>query len=115
MPLQWGGKERAVDFFDVKGDIEALLAPMSASFVPAEHPALHPGRCARVELDGRPSASSANCIRAGARATSCRRRPCCSNSISTPCWRPGAGFAARQRQRRRDIARWWPAQVSHAR
>ncbi len=53
-PPQWGLKERAVDFFDVKGDLEALLAPRVARFVPAEHPALHPGRSARVELDGRP-------------------------------------------------------------
>ncbi len=51
--VQWATKERAVDFFDVKGDIEALLAPRQASFVPAEHPALHPGRSARVEVDGR--------------------------------------------------------------
>ncbi len=52
-PLQWGAKERAVDFFDVKGDIEALLAPRGARFVPAAHPALHPGRCAAIEIDGR--------------------------------------------------------------
>lgn len=52
--LQWGGKDRAVDFFDVKGDVEALLAPRRATFVAAEHPALHPGRSARVELDGQP-------------------------------------------------------------
>ncbi|MDB6001825.1 MAG: phenylalanyl-tRNA synthetase subunit beta, partial [Rhizobacter sp.] len=50
---QWGRAERAVDFFDVKGDVQALLAPIGARFVPAEHPALHPGRCARVEVDGR--------------------------------------------------------------
>jgi phenylalanyl-tRNA synthetase beta chain len=50
--LQWGAKERAVDFFDLKGDIEALLAPRQPRFVPDTHPALHPGRCARVELDG---------------------------------------------------------------
>jgi phenylalanyl-tRNA synthetase beta chain len=50
---QWGLPERMVDFFDVKGDIEALLAPRRAVFVAAEHPALHPGRCARVEIDGR--------------------------------------------------------------
>ena len=49
---QWARKERAVDFFDVKGDIELLLAPRVARFVPASHPALHPGRCARVEVDG---------------------------------------------------------------
>ncbi|MFZ5522177.1 MAG: phenylalanine--tRNA ligase subunit beta [Pseudomonadota bacterium] len=50
--LQWGTAERAVDFFDVKGDIEAWLAPRAVRFMPAEHPALHPGRCARVELGG---------------------------------------------------------------
>jgi phenylalanyl-tRNA synthetase beta chain len=51
--LQWGEKDRPVDFFDVKGDVEALLAPRQAHFVPASHPALHPGRCARVECAGR--------------------------------------------------------------
>ncbi len=50
--LQWAVKDRSVDFFDLKGDIEALLAPRAARFVPAEHPARHPGRCARIELDG---------------------------------------------------------------
>jgi len=50
--VQWGSKERGVDFFDLKGDIEALLAPGRVSFAPAEHPAMHPGRCARVVLDG---------------------------------------------------------------
>ena len=50
---QWGTAERGVDFFDVKGDVQALLAPLQASFVAAEHPALHPGRSARVELAGR--------------------------------------------------------------
>ena len=50
--LQWGQKERPVDFFDLKGDVEAMLAPRTAVFVPAEHPALHPGRSAHVEVDG---------------------------------------------------------------
>lgn len=50
--LQWGIAERVSDFYDVKGDVEALLAPLHARFVPAEHPALHPGRCAAVELEG---------------------------------------------------------------
>jgi phenylalanyl-tRNA synthetase beta chain len=52
--LQWASKERAVDFFDVKGDVEALFAPKAVSFVAASHPAMHPGRSARIELDGRP-------------------------------------------------------------
>jgi phenylalanyl-tRNA synthetase beta chain len=50
---QWGMSTRLVDFFDVKGDVEALFAPRVVRFVKAEHPALHPGRSARVELDGR--------------------------------------------------------------
>jgi phenylalanyl-tRNA synthetase beta chain len=50
---QWGLAARAVDFFDVKADVEALFAPRIARFVKADHPALHPGRSARIELDGR--------------------------------------------------------------
>ncbi len=50
--LQWGRAEAKVDFYDVKGDVEALLAPRKPVFEPAEHPAMHPGRCARVLLDG---------------------------------------------------------------
>ncbi len=52
-PLQWGVKERGADFFDLKGDVEALLAPRRARFTGASHPALHPGRSAQVEIDGR--------------------------------------------------------------
>jgi phenylalanyl-tRNA synthetase beta chain len=50
--LQWAARERAVDFYDLKGDIESLLAPRRVRFVPAPHPALHPGRSARVEVGG---------------------------------------------------------------
>ena len=49
---QWGLATRMVDFFDVKGDVEALFAPRVARFVAAAHPALHPGRSARIEVDG---------------------------------------------------------------
>lgn len=52
-PQQWSAKERPTDFFDAKADVEALLAPREARFVAAAHPAMHPGRCARVMLDGR--------------------------------------------------------------
>ncbi|NIM43638.1 MAG: phenylalanine--tRNA ligase subunit beta [Hydrogenophaga sp.] len=51
--LQWGESERTADFFDAKGDVEALLAPRRAEFRAAEHPAMHPGRSAAVWLDGR--------------------------------------------------------------
>jgi phenylalanyl-tRNA synthetase beta chain len=49
---QWASAERSVDFFDVKGDVQALLAPLQPSFAMVEHPAFHPGRSARVLLDG---------------------------------------------------------------
>ena len=51
-PEQWGAAARRVDFFDVKADVEALFAPRNLQFAKTEHPALHPGRCAVVSLDG---------------------------------------------------------------
>jgi phenylalanyl-tRNA synthetase beta chain len=50
---QWGVKPpRGVDFFDLKRDLENLLAPAVASLVAAPHPALHPGRAARILVGG---------------------------------------------------------------
>ena len=51
--LQWGRKDQSVDFYDVKGDVEALLAPLKARFAPGSHPAMHPGRCAQVVIDSK--------------------------------------------------------------
>lgn len=57
-PEQWGVAERDTDFFDVKSDIEALLALTAAlpafRFKPMAHPALHPGQAAVIERAGRP-------------------------------------------------------------
>jgi len=56
-PQQWGEPARAMDFFDLKGDVEALLALTGSddwTFRAAEHPALHPGQTARVERAGEP-------------------------------------------------------------
>jgi phenylalanyl-tRNA synthetase beta chain len=50
-PEQWGIKARPADFFDVKGDVEALLAlggQRQFGFRPAHHPALHPGQTAEI-------------------------------------------------------------------
>ena len=54
-PEQWGMAKRQVDFFDVKKDLETLFGSKAQDlrFVAAEHPALHPGRSARIELDGK--------------------------------------------------------------
>ncbi len=49
---QWGAPTRNADFYDVKGDLEALFAPRSLRFERVNHPALHPGRAATVLLDG---------------------------------------------------------------
>ncbi len=53
---QWGMPPRTVDLFDVKSDIEALIALTGRSqdwrFRPAEHPALHPGMTAEILFDG---------------------------------------------------------------
>ena len=51
--LQWARKSAGVDFYDAKGDVEALLSPRKATFKAAAHPAMHPGRCASIWLDGR--------------------------------------------------------------
>ncbi|MBE0613751.1 MAG: phenylalanine--tRNA ligase subunit beta [Burkholderiales bacterium] len=50
-PDQWGVAERKVDFYDVKADVESLLAPASVRYERAVHPALHPGRAATILLD----------------------------------------------------------------
>ena len=52
---QWGSPARPVDFFDVKGDVEALLAlggRRQFVFRPARYPALHPGQAAEILLAG---------------------------------------------------------------
>ncbi|MEJ5988594.1 phenylalanine--tRNA ligase subunit beta [Ramlibacter sp. PS3R-8] len=51
--LQWARKAGHGDFYDMKGDVQALLAPLQAEFAPAAHPAMHPGRCAAIRVGGR--------------------------------------------------------------
>ncbi|HWP01223.1 MAG TPA: phenylalanine--tRNA ligase subunit beta [Methylococcus sp.] len=52
---QWGERSRPVDFFDVKGDLEALLALTgcdSFRFESGMRPALHPGQTAVIGIEG---------------------------------------------------------------
>ncbi|MFP5420865.1 MAG: phenylalanine--tRNA ligase subunit beta [Gammaproteobacteria bacterium] len=53
----WAHGRDDVDFYDVKADVEALLASAGAgdsfTFVPGEHAALHPGQTACIEREGR--------------------------------------------------------------
>ena len=50
VPEQWASATRAVDFFDVKGDLERVLDPLHFVTEAAKHPALHPGRSAQIYL-----------------------------------------------------------------
>ena len=56
IPEQWASKARNVDFYDLKGDVERLLAlrgdDRDVAFEPLELPYLHPGQAARVLIDG---------------------------------------------------------------
>jgi len=53
---QWDADKRQVDFFDLKGDLEAVLAltadPASFSFEKSENSVLHPGQSAKVLRNG---------------------------------------------------------------
>lgn len=57
LPEQWGVPARPLDFFDVKGDVERLLALRGADpapvFEPATLPWLHPGAAAVIKLQDR--------------------------------------------------------------
>ncbi|MBC3411331.1 phenylalanine--tRNA ligase subunit beta [Pseudomonas sp. SWRI51] len=57
LPEGWANGRDAIDFFDVKADVEALLGYSGAldafTFTSGKHPALHPGQTARIERDGK--------------------------------------------------------------
>ncbi|MBI5782759.1 MAG: phenylalanine--tRNA ligase subunit beta, partial [Gammaproteobacteria bacterium] len=56
MAEQWGVSRRPIDFHDVQADVEALLVlagiGQGARFQPGQHPALHPGQTAEIQLEG---------------------------------------------------------------
>jgi len=51
---QWSASKVATDFFDVKGDVEALLemSGVEAAFRAESHSALHPGQMAAILVEG---------------------------------------------------------------
>ena len=55
-PEQWAEVTRRVDYYDLKADLEAVLALTGNeggfTFEPAEHPSLHPGQSARLRRGG---------------------------------------------------------------
>lgn len=56
LPEQWGDSARGVDLFDIKSDLQAMFDLTGAGgefdFTSAVHPALRPGRAARVGRNG---------------------------------------------------------------
>lgn len=110
LPEGWANGRDGVDFFDAKADVEAVLASAGAlgdfSFVPGEHPALHPGQTASSGKGGwsatwvryirnwrRNSTSSSRCSSSSCcwpkwSTATCRSSASCRASRSAP--RPGA-------------------------
>ncbi|WP_301585127.1 phenylalanine--tRNA ligase subunit beta [Halomonas alkaliantarctica] len=58
-PEGWSGAKAQVDFYDLKGDLESLLALGGAfdawRFEPDKHPSLHPGQTAKLLHNGKPA------------------------------------------------------------
>ncbi len=57
LPEQWGAPKEAIDFYDAKGDVEALLSccGVRGEFREAHHPALHTGQSAMILVAGKPA------------------------------------------------------------
>ncbi|HIL95996.1 MAG: phenylalanine--tRNA ligase subunit beta [bacterium] len=55
-PESWANSTQAVDFFDIKGDVESVLNLTGAieefEFSKGHHPALHPGQTAQISRNG---------------------------------------------------------------
>lgn len=52
-PEQWGSEGRAVDFYDLKGQVDTLLksVPGEVTYQKSTQPFLHPGRQAHITID----------------------------------------------------------------
>ena len=81
---QWGLKERLPDFYDIKGDVEALLAPALGTLRSRRAPSVAPGSvCTRPggRDPGRSCWRTASALASGLRPAQCaggfRDRACC--------------------------------------
>ncbi|WP_026471799.1 phenylalanine--tRNA ligase subunit beta [Alkanindiges illinoisensis] len=54
IPEQWHAKAQSMDFYDLKGEIERILASarLAAAFKPSSLPWLHPGQSANIVVQG---------------------------------------------------------------
>src|SRR5690625_845315 len=116
---QWGLDSRQVDFYDVKADLEALLGHRAAQllFVADEHPALHPGRCARIVHDGQTIGYIGELHPQWVREFALQQPPVLfeidlSVLQHKPLFTP-AGIISRQPVVQRDLAFWLSTKVSY--
>jgi phenylalanyl-tRNA synthetase beta chain len=119
-PEQWSEKSRGMDYFDVKGDVERLVALRGgekASFRPSTHAWLHPGASAQVVLDGQeigwcgalhPSVLKALDVEGEVLAFELNLRPLQTREV------PFAKEISRFPSLRRDLAFWVPETVTFA-
>lgn len=115
-PEQWGMKTRSVDFFDVKHDLQVLLGQKCADLrcEAADHPALHPGRSARLVLAGQPIGWLGEVHPRWAQALDLTQAPVVfevdAGSIATRVF-PCPGDLSRQPVVIRDLAIWVAAKL----
>lgn len=116
-PDQWGQGSRQVDFYDVKNDVEALFGSRASQlrYQAAPHPALHPGRSARLTLGDTPVGWLGEIHPQWLQDTGMNRPPVVFELeldavLSVPFPQPRA--ASRQPVVIRDLAVWLPIGVS---
>lgn len=114
---QWGQATRLVDYFDVKADLEQLFAPQTLRFSKAAHPALHPGRSANIELDGKVIGFIGELHPRWLPSTTCLRRRCCSKWTPLLCSNAMCRSTARSPSSRAPRAtwRWWSSKLCRRR
>lgn len=119
-PEQWDLPARPLDYYDIKGDLEQLLALRGAqtlAFEPSDAGWLHPGQAARIVLDGE-VVGWIGAFHPAALARLDIERAVYGFELSLPALRrrqlPVAGEISRFPSIRRDLAVVLPASVSYA-
>ena len=106
LPEQWGSTTRNADFYDIKGEVELLLAPAVARFEKGSHPALHPGRCAQIVVNGKVIGHLGELHPLWQQSTTCHSHPSSLKSTSTFCYRPDCRNMPKSRSNRPPSATW---------
>ena len=89
----WIAESGASDFYDAKGAVEGLLEDLglSAEFTVAEDPALEPGRCAAIVINGKQVGVVGEVTRAVLEAVDCDRAPIAAFELDLQALADAAG------------------------